>query len=85
MKHISAIFNLLALVCFSSCQSYESSGTPVQNAYTVQGIQQCFLASAVVYAEDVGTVLVAYVVYIAREYVLCLVNQGYMVAHLLNR
>lgn len=31
MKHISALFTLLALVCFSSCQSYESSGTPVQN------------------------------------------------------
>ena len=31
MKHISALFTLLALLCFSSCQSNEPSGTPVQN------------------------------------------------------
>ena len=31
MKHISAIFNLLTLLCFFSCQSNEPSGTPVQN------------------------------------------------------
>ena len=30
MKHISALFTLLALLCFSSCQS-KPSGTPVQN------------------------------------------------------
>ena len=31
MKYISTFFTLLALLCFSSCQSNEPSGTPVQN------------------------------------------------------
>ena len=31
MIYKSALFTLLALLCFSSCQSNEPSGTPVQN------------------------------------------------------